>query len=114
MPTEKDRISTYVPEKLHNCFRVISAVNGLTESKMLEKLVIQCVSENSELLQKLNIESYVLHKNITRIGSFPRTDAGFSFFSRRLPSSVTLFSVVVPEKRVPYTFCPWASACRAC
>lgn len=108
MPTQKDRICTYVPENLRKCFKIISAVNGLTESKMLEKLVIECVSENSELLQKLNIESYVLHKNITRIGSLFRTDAGLFDFSVRLPSSVTLSSVVVPEERVT---CPRPTLC---
>lgn len=80
MPTEKPRISTYVPEELRKCFKIISAVNGLTESKMLEKLVIECVRDNSELLQKLNVKTYLLHRNRKPAPRFFSVGAGFWTF----------------------------------
>lgn len=71
MPTQKERISTYVSEDEKKCFRIIASLNNLTESKMLEKLVLDCISANSELLQKILPQSYVLHKNILLFPSKP-------------------------------------------
>ena len=84
MPTQKDRISTYVTEEQKKCFKIISACNNLTESKMLEKLVLECISANSELLQKIQCTSYVLHKNIFLFGKN-------AYFTRFLPFGTSVF-----------------------
>lgn len=94
MPTQKDRISTYVTEDQKKCFRIIASLNNLTESKMLEKLVLECISDNSEMLQKILPTSYVLHKNIWPFGedAYLTRFSPFSPFVFRLPS---LFFTVV-------------------
>lgn len=88
MGSNKPRIATYTDEKTLKCFKIISAVNNCSMSEYLEKLIKQEISRNSELLQKIDPQSYVLHRNIFYFGKnayFSRfSPFGYSVF--RLPS----------------------------
>lgn len=104
MPTEKERISTYVSEEQKKCFKIIASCNNLTESKMLEKLVLQCISENSELLQKILPLTYLLHSVM------PPRFVKYRFYaaSDRFSYSSSVFRHSFPgrstRKRVPTIF----------